>query len=265
MRLERITGKKVEEYLTKSKSIMIPVGSIENHGKHMPLGTDTLIPNKIVELLEEKSDIMVAPTIPYGATNTIYGCTGTVTIGTDGLAMILTRVINSLYRYGFRRFLVLNGHGGNIKAIENVGIEVFKRGAMLADLNWWLMAGELNPDWKGGHGGAEETSGVMGVDPGLIDYDYINEPMNLIDDIAPNMKTTGWGSVEYKGATVVIPREYKNFSANGWYGTDAPHLASKEWGDKMLKRMADYLADFIEDFEKTELPEPEAPCGWQVW
>ena len=62
---------------------MICVGCTENHGKHMPMGTDTLIPDRIAELLEEKCDVMIAPTIPYGATNTIYGCPGTITIGTD--------------------------------------------------------------------------------------------------------------------------------------------------------------------------------------
>ena len=151
--------------------------------KRQPLGTDTLIPDKIVELLEEKSGVMIAPTIPYGATNTIMGCTGTITLGTDGLVMILTKVTDSLFRYGFRKFVILNGHGGNNKAIETVGMQLHRRGAWLANLNWWLMAGELNPEWKGGHGGAEETAGVMGVDPSLIDYDYINEPMDLIDDV----------------------------------------------------------------------------------
>ena len=122
MRLANVTCKKVEEYLTRSQTVVIPVGSIENHGKHMPLGTDTLIPDKIVELLEEKSGVMIAPTIPYGATNTIMGCTGTITLGTDGLVMILTKVTDSLFRYGFRKFVILNGHGGNNKAIETVGM-----------------------------------------------------------------------------------------------------------------------------------------------
>lgn len=223
----------------------------------MPLGTDTLIPDKIVELLEEKSGVMIAPTIPYGATNTIMGCTGTITLGTDGLVMILTKVTDSLFRYGFRKFVILNGHGGNNKAIETVGMQLHRRGAWLANLNWWLMAGELNPEWKGGHGGAEETAGVMGVDPSLIDYDYINEPMDLIDDVAPNMKTTGWGTVDYKGATVVFPREMHNYSGNGWYGKDEPHLATVEWGQEMLRTFADYMADFLTELEKLDLPKAE--------
>lgn len=255
MRLEHITGKKVEEYLKKSQTVLIPVGSIENHGQHMPLGTDTLIPNKIVELLEEKCGVMIAPTVPYGATDNIYGFPGTITIGTDGLVMLLERITDCLYRYGFRRFIILNGHGGNAKAIEIVGMNLHKRGAWLANLNWWLMAGELNPDWKGGHGGAEETAGVMGVNPDLIDMEYIHEPMKLVNDVSEIMPTTGWNTVEYRGATVVFPREYKNYSQNGWYGTDEPHLATKEWGDKMLRAMADYIVEFVKDYETVPLPE----------
>ena len=255
MRLANITGKRVEEYLEKRKTVLIPVGSIENHGKHMPLGTDTLIPDRIVELLEEKCDVMIAPTSPYGATDNIYGCPGTITIGTDGLIMILTKIVDCLYRYGFRKFIILNGHGGNCKAIEAVGMYLHKKGAWLANLNWWLMVGELRPEWKGGHGGAEETAGVMAVDPSLVDMTYINEPMNLIDDVSPDMPTIGWNTVNFKGATVTIPREYANYSANGWYGTDEPHLATEEWGHEMLQTMADYIVDFAEAFEKIDLPE----------
>lgn len=85
--------------------------------------------DRIAELLEEKCDVMIAPTIPYGATNTIYGCPGTITIGTDGLIMLLTKVCDCLYRYGFRKFIILNGHGGNCRAIEQVGMELHKKGA----------------------------------------------------------------------------------------------------------------------------------------
>ena len=70
------------------------------------------------------------------------------------------------------------------------------------------------------------------------------------------MPTTGWGSVNFKGATVVFPREYRNYTKNGWYGTDEPRLATEEWGKEMLQTMADYIADFIEEYEKIDLPHP---------
>lgn len=81
--------------------------------------------------------------------------------------------------------------------------------------------------------------------------------MDLIDDVAPNMKTTGWGTVDYKGATVVFPREMHNYSGNGWYGKDEPHLATVEWGQEMLRTFADYMADFLTELEKLDLPKAE--------
>ncbi|MEE3487375.1 MAG: creatininase family protein [Bulleidia sp.] len=258
MRLERITYGKVQEYLKHSDMIVIPVGSTENHGKHMPLGTDTLIPNRIIELLEEKNDVLVAPTIPYGATDYLTGFPGTVSIGVDGLTMILNRVTECLRRYGFRKFVILNGHGGNNKSIENAGLNLYKEGCLLADLNWWSMAGELNPAWKGGHGGGEETAAIMGIDPSLVDMDQIHEPMKLKDDISPLMKTTGWSTVDYKGATVIIPREMYHYSDNGWYGKDAPDTASEEWGKEMLQAFADWMDDFLKAFAEVQLPEAES-------
>ena len=257
MRLANVTGRAVEEYLKSSQTVLIPVGSVENHGMHMALGTDTLIPDRIANLLEKKSGVMIAPTIPYGSTDNIYGCTGTVTIGTDGLALILDRITDSLFRYGFRRFIILNGHGGNSKAIEAVGMRLHKKGAWLACLNWWLMAGELNPEWKGGHGGGEETAGLMGVDPTLVDMKYINEPMNMINDVSGELPTTGWNTVSFKGASVLIPRESMRYFGNGWYGTDSPALATPEWGRKMLQTMADYIAEFIPVFERAPLPKEQ--------
>ena len=68
MRLENITWPRAEKYFKESDMVLLQIGSIECSGRHMPLGTDTLIPNKIVEnYSKKKSDILIAPTIPYGA------------------------------------------------------------------------------------------------------------------------------------------------------------------------------------------------------
>ena len=95
----------------------------------------------------------------------------------------------------------------------------------------------------------------MGVDPSLVDMDYINEPMDMIDDIAPSMPTTSWNTVNFKGASVSIPRESMHYFGNGWYGNDEPPKATVEWGREMLQVMADYTADFVEEFEKIDLPQ----------
>lgn len=256
MRLAFSSVQAVESYLEKSQTILFGHGSIENHGRHMPLGTDTLIPDKIIDLLEEKSDVLIAPTLPYGAADSLAAFTGTVSLGVIGLYDLLCRVCDSLYEHGFRKFVIVNGHGGNAKSLEMLGQRLYKKGAYLAVLNWWLMAGELRPEWAGGHGGAEETAGVMAVNPDLIVTEKLHDPLIMTADIAENMPSTGWDKVEFRGASVIIPRPVKVYNKNGWYGEDKPFEASEAWGREMVQTMADYIAEFLPEFEKVALPKP---------
>ena len=258
MYLAEMNYLQVEEYLKKSDTILIPVGSLENHGKHMPLGTDTLIPDKIARLISERSDLLIAPTVNYGATEDLMGFPGTVSIGTEGLIALLRAIVDQFYHYGFRRFLILNGHGGNTAAIQAVGNHLYRKGAYLANLNWWLMAGQINPTWAGGHGGGEETAGIMAVDPKLIKTEYLDQPEGIRNDLGDSLPYGAWTNILYKGVSVTVPREIKDITDNGWlvhsFKGDLPTRATEEWGKEMLNAVADYIADFAFEFEKTALP-----------
>ena len=258
MYLARMNYLEVQEYLKTSDTILIPVGSIENHGLHMPLGTDSLIPDRIAQLLDEKSDLLIAPTVNYGATDDLAGFPGTVSIGTEGLIQLLRAICDQLCRHGFRHFLILNGHGGNTAAIQAVGMHLYRKGAYLANLNWWLMAGQLNPAWAGGHGGGEETAAVMTVDPSLIKTEYLNLPEGIKNDLGDALPYGAWTNVSYKGVSVTVCREVKDITDNGWlvhsFKGDVPTRATAEWGREMLEAMADYIADFAGEFSKTKLP-----------
>ena len=258
MYLSKMNYLEVEEYLKKSDTIVIPVGSLENHGKHMPLGTDTLIPDKIAELLDQRSDLLIAPTINYGATDDLVGFPGTVSLGVEGLIVLLRTICDQFYQYGFRHFMILNGHGGNSASIQAVGMHLYRKGAYLANLNWWLMAGQINKEWAGGHGGGEETAGVMAVDPSLIKTEYLELPEGIRNDVSEELPYGAWTNVEYKGVSVAIPREIKDITDNGWlvhsFKGDVPTRATAEWGTEMLNAVADYIADFGEVFSRAELP-----------
>lgn len=260
MLLENMNYLEVREYLKRKDTVIICVGSTENHGKHMPLGTDTMIPHKIAMLADKilGDDIVIAPTLPYGATEDLRGFEGTVSIGPDGLKLVLNRICDQLFDYGFRRFIILNGHGGNSKSIEYVGLDLYKRGAYLARVDWWLIAGQIRPEWKGGHGGAEEAAGVMGVDPSLIKREYIDLGECIRNDLSEELPSTSWTSCEFEGGMVTIPRPVTNITDNGWLahgmGSDAPCNATEEWGREMLDTMAKYVADFAGAFERINLP-----------
>jgi creatinine amidohydrolase len=252
MRLANITWPQAEAYFKKSDTVLLSVGSIECHGRHLPLGTDTLIPGKLLDLLEEKNrDILIVPTLPFGACEYLETFPGTINLGIDLLYAVLRRIVDSLKLHGARKFIVLNGHGGNVKVIEKLGVELDKEGCLLSLLNWWLNVWEMDPAWKGGHGGGEETAGIMGIDPSLVDMSEIKD-MEL-HDVSPGIKATGFQTAQFKGVTITIPRLTKHVTDNGWIGPDHPKTATVEWGKKMLQAMADYLADFIVEFEKIKL------------
>ena len=261
MYLAEMNYLQVEEYLKKSDTILIPVGSLENHGKHMPLGTDTMIPDKIAQLINERCDLLIAPTINYGATDDLCGFAGTVSIGTEGLIALLRAITDQLYRYGFRHFLILNGHGGNSAAIQTVGMHLYRKGAYLANLNWWLMAGQIDPQWAGGHGGGEETAGVMAVDPSLIKYEYLDLGENIRNDISEELPSGAWTNVMFKNVAVTIPREIHQITDNGWlahaFKNDAPTRATPQWGSEMLNAVADYIVEFSGAFSRAPLPKSQ--------
>ena len=125
--------------------------------------------------------MLICPTIPYGATESLCDYPGTINLGTELLYQVLGRVCDSLFQHGARRFVILNGHGGNIKSIDRVGYDIQRKGGILAELNWWLMAWDMDPAWKGGHGGGEETAAILGIDPSLVDQSEVAGPMRLHD------------------------------------------------------------------------------------
>lgn len=253
MYLAQMTWPKAEAYFSKSDMVIIPIGSIECHGRHMPLGTDTMIPDKILELVERQTDrVMIVPTIPYGACESLWPFAGTINLGNDLLYQVVKQIVMNLRRHGARKFIVVNGHGGNIKALERIGYELDSEGCMMALLNWWQNVWEMKADWKGGHGGGEETAAVMAIDPKLIDMSQIGLPLEM-QDVSPTILATGFNTVKYKGVTLTIPRLTNHVTTNGWIGNDHPKYATQAWGTEMLQAMADYIVSFIAEFEKVVL------------
>lgn len=256
MFLSDLNYRQVEEYLKTNDTIMIPIGSIENHGLHLPLGTDTIIPDKIAQLINERSDILIAPTINYGATDDLASFAGTISLGTEGLIQLLKTICDGFYNHGFRHFMILNGHGGNSSAIQSVGMHLYKKGAYLANLNWWLMAGQMNPEWAGGHGGGEETAGVMAARPELIKKEYLNMPEGIKNDLGDTLPYGAWTNINYKGVSVTVPRDIKDITENGWlvhsFKGDVPTRANAQWGMEMLETVADYIVDFEKEFSKVK-------------
>jgi len=108
--LHQLCWTEVRDYLSLSDIIIIPVGSIEQHGEHLPLGTDTMVAEALAEAVARQTGVLVGPTVSCGWSPHHMILPGTVTIRPEVLVEYLYDVISSLAEHGFRRFLLLNGH-----------------------------------------------------------------------------------------------------------------------------------------------------------
>lgn len=218
---------------------------------HMPLGTDTLIPEKLCEMIEEKVNILCAPAISYGSCDYFTDFPGSVSLGDELLYQLVARVADGLYIAGARHFIFLNGHGGNIAAIERVCYGLSKKRALGAVMNWWSMAGSFNPSWSGGHGGGEETAAILYINPDWVDISAMYECDIL--DVSENIHSITLKNAQFRRVQIQIPRDVHPICKNGWVGADPIQDATPEWGGEMLSTLADYIVAFIEEFQTAPL------------
>jgi creatinine amidohydrolase len=251
MRLETISWAIAKEYFERKDIVVLPVGSIENHGAHLALGTDYLVPVKLVEMLEKRLDVLFAPALPYGNADNHMSFPGTVSLGEEGLYQTVKSIVMSLYNHGARKVVFLNGHGGNINALSRVGIDLNRKGGLSAILNWWLITPALNEKWAGGHAGAHEASTVMAINENYVYLDRA-EDTELIN-LSENLISNNLNGVFYKNINIPVPRFTENITKTGWAGSDHPKEANAQWGQDMLNGLCDFYADFIEEFEKIKL------------
>lgn len=272
MRIETSTWPAVKRYFDEGNDLIIlAVGSTEEHGRHNPLGVDTIAPNYLLDLIEAADpSILIAPTVPYGAADDLVGYPGTLSIGYRLLYEVVGRLCDQLYDYGARRFVFVNGHGGNVKSLSTVCMDLNRRGCLAALVNWWKVAPQLNAEWGGGHGDGMETSANLAIDPDAVDLsayapEGLRNDLGLAEGDEANevaggpFRTTGWSTVEFEGVSVDFPRRLDRFSSNGWLGYGLgvpPETASAERGRAMLEGTADYLVRFVLALEATALPGP---------
>jgi creatinine amidohydrolase len=112
------------EQLDKKQIVFLPIGTIEAHGRHLPVGTDSIIAKNITKYVSLKCRGILGPLINFGPCETLLKFPGTITISTHTLELLLKEIISSIVSHGFRNICVINGHGGNTTALNNVKIWV---------------------------------------------------------------------------------------------------------------------------------------------
>ncbi len=170
--------------------LAVPLGSVEQHGPHLPLATDTVVAEAVVRAA--RLDAVVAPAVPYGASGEHEGFPGTVSIGTDALTTLLVEYGRSACRWA-GRLLVVNGHGGNLDALRSAVPLLRAEGRDAA----WFPCGVPGGD---AHAGRTETSLLAHLEPGSVRTDRsVAGVTTPVGDLLPRLRAEGVRAVSPTG------------------------------------------------------------------
>jgi creatinine amidohydrolase/Fe(II)-dependent formamide hydrolase-like protein len=221
----------VEAYLSRSKAIVIPIGSTEQHGPNGLLGTDALCPEIIAQRAGDEADILVGPTFNVGQAQHHMGFAGTITLRPSTMIASMLDWAQSLTHHGFERIYWLNGHGGNVATITAAfsemyhGISFSRSGANTAPLrcmlrNWWELSGVMDtcrrlfPTGEGSHATPSEVSVTY------FAYPHSQKRVAMTPKIAPY-------------GPILDADDYRRRFPDGRIGSD-PSQANVEAGEKIV-------------------------------
>lgn len=176
MQLAEISWEQCAEYLAHDDRIILPIGATEQHGRHLGLGADFLIAQEIARRIGEQTRLLVAPTLNYGMSHLHLEFAGTVSLSPPTLSAVLQDIFQSLYRHGFRRVLVVNGHGGNQPALQSASAIVQNQfpDLRVKSFQWWLepeitrIADEQLGAQQGTHASNHETALMHAITPHAV-------------------------------------------------------------------------------------------------
>ena len=161
MELVHSSWLEIEEYLKFSDGIIIPTGSIEQHGPVGLIGTDTLCANDISTEAADKINALVAPALAYAPAEFNMAFAGTVSISVDVYCRFCIEVFRSFERHGFRHIYILNGHGANLEPLRDAADTLST--ASVSIKSWWdfdpvkSLRNQLYSDWEGMHATPSEV------------------------------------------------------------------------------------------------------------
>jgi len=238
-----------------NKVVILPLGAIEQHGPHLAVSTDTDIVTMVAMGAEEQlSDtVVLCPALPFGSSHHHLNFGGTLSLSPALYTQVVVDLVTSLLQNGFRRIVLLNGHGGNITpvkqalAVLNAG-NTLSREANIVLATYWELAGPAfagEPPMESpalSHACEYETSLMLHLFPSRVFMDKVERA----DKPASN-GYTGWEDDEpYRGVTIFKRTEY--ISSNGSSGE--PQLATAEKGAHLYGKAVGALVKFLKEFAK---------------
>jgi len=222
-RLTDLTWPEVRALAASGALLAVPVGSTEQHGPHLPLSTDTDVATELCErLADARSEVVIAPPLPYGSSGEHAGFAGTISIGQQAVEHVLVELGRSASE-SFNRVLFVSAHGGNAASVNRA---VARLQAESRDVR------VFTPRWSGdAHAGRVETSLLLSSRPESVRME-LSEPGNTrpIADLMPSLTRLG----------------VREVSPNGILGD--PTGASASEGAALLDQLTVQLVDLVDNW-----------------
>ena len=230
-----------KEYFSKNDITILTVGSNEQHGPQNPLGTDHLIAKALAEETAKRTGVLCLPVIPFGVSSHHKQFWGTIFISPKIFKDYVKEVCFALNYYGVRKIVIVNGHGGNLSALEELTKELREEGIFVSIFQWWPAAEKLLPELfkpeDRRHACAEETSVNLALHPHIVDMG------RAVDEMPREhmLQTEG----------ISLPLDTVDYTASGVFGKST--TASAEKGKKVFEAVVNELVRHVNLFREAKI------------
>ena len=255
--LPEMTWVDVQSYLEINDMVIIPLGSIEQHGPHLPEGADILGAIELSKKISARTNVLVAPILMVGYSEYHSGFPGTLSISPETMEQVVFECVESLIKHGFKRFMFFNAHGGNNIVQTNLIHRIaHTTGANAVAIGvgsaLWPTEGKDDYDF---HAGKFETSVDLCMFPELVQMDKAEKPIIYSTPEAEELKSLSDNHPELKPiwqSMLFLPEETRKggathqISSNGVYSYNDPKDASAEYGQQFVDEIVNNAVDLIE-------------------
>jgi creatinine amidohydrolase len=257
---EEMTWPETQEAVAEGRVAILPTGSTEQHGPHLPLSTDVLCSYSVCKKVAETvpRDAVVFPPVWYGFNEHHADFPGTLWVDWQPFIAYLIEIGRSAVHHGFRKLVIVNGHGSNTPFTQIAARKITNTtDAICAALNYWDFGQEAitkvrESEWPGGmaHACELETSLLLYLAPHLVDMKKAKKR----DISFPKSKYIYWdlqgGAV---GGKVAFMDQWSRISKTGIIGD--PRLATRKKGKIVFESVVENLSDFVREFKVREIRE----------
>ena len=236
---EMTSAELAEAVKNGTDTVIIPGGAFEVYGPQLPLGSDSIVAKAICERVAAKTTAIIGPFFEVGESASLYGFPGTIKILPDTYYKVMEDIVNSLVHWGFKNFMFINMHAGNVPIITQLAREKQREfGIKCGQVDWWRFVQPNSTDicekqgWRAhGHASESGTSVMLYLHPEYVEMDKL---YNIEQD--PSL---------YKWPDFITYTEFGEKTPNGTLG-DAT-LGTAEKGQKIVERCVDRIVEFMKD------------------